>query len=435
MSKRRFAGPSGWHSCALALGLAGVQTGAMAATFLTDKPFDLTVNVNGSYHSATDSITGGTQTAPLGFTTVEDLFSTSTGGGLAQVNALYTDTSPAVIRFGYRGLPMVLTTTAGGTGVTLLIPGLDLATPFDAQPSRDANVQDVKTFLKNSGGEILNRLQQLLAKTSPIDPIAGNPNSLQSRLVSDDFDRSFTQFASNIRAAGPAGDKPLNNLLGIGLSYARYTQSGLNSRVTTLPLSYTVRPDRDPRQQWTLYAPLTVTEVAGARAYNLNLGLAYRVPVTNAWALTPSVGYGIAASPDLGSAAAMQSASLTSQYTLQRAGYNLAIGNMLGRYLAHKFSVREYSFDPKISNTVLRNGLLVSIPTRVLGTPMAFELSWVHTRYSGTELYSNQYHEIGMALGSAKSANSAQHYLRASVTYLQGAHDIRGLKLNIGYWF
>lgn len=435
MRQLRVTRPPAGRLSAVALSLLCVQGGAMAATFLTDKPFDLTVNVNGDYHSATDSITGGTQTAPLGFTTVADLFSTSTEGGLRQVNKDYRDEEAAVIRFGYRGLPMVLTTAAGGKAVTLLIPGLDIKTPFYAQPTRDANVEDVKTFLKNSGGEILNRLQQLLAKTSPIDPIAGNPNSLQSRLVSDDFDRNFTQFATNIRAAGPADSTPVNNLLGIGLSYARYTQSGLNSRVTTLPLSYTVRPYRDPRQQWTFYAPLTVTEVAGAKAYNLNLGLAYRVPVTNAWALTPSVGYGIAASPDLGSAAAMQSASLTSQYTLQRAGYELAIGNMLGRYQSRKFSVREYSFDPKISNTVLRNGLLVSIPTRVMGTPMAFELSWVHTRYSGTELYSSQYNEIGMALGSTKSANAARSYLRASVTYLQGEHDIRGLKLNVGYWF
>lgn len=435
MRKLRVTGPSAWRLSAVALSLLCAQGGAMAATFLTDKPFDLTVNVNGVYNSAADSITGGTQTAPLGFTTVADLFSTSTGGGLAQTNALYSDTSPAVIRFGYRGLPMVLTTAAGGKDVTLLIPGLDIATPFDAQPTRDANVEDVKTFLKNSGGEILNRLQQLLAKTSPIDPIAGNPNSLQSRLVSDDFDRNFTQFATNIRTAGPAGGEPVNNLIGIGMSYAGYTQSGLDSRVATLPLSYTLRPDLDPRRQLTLSLPLTITEVAGAKSYGVNLGLAYRVPVNDAWALTPAVGYGIAASEDLGSAAAMLTASLTSQYTLHRAGYDLAIGNMLGIYQSSKFSVGDYSFDPKISNTVLRNGLMASIPTRMMGTPMAFELSFINTRYSGTELYANQYNEIGMALGTAKSANAARSYLRASVTYLQGEHDIRGLKLNVGYWF
>ena len=216
----------GFRLTAVAVGLVYAHQSAMAVTpFVTGYPYDLTVNVNGTYSAATDTITGGTASPFVGFATVTDLFAKSTNGGLAQVNSLYTDigtgASAAVIRFGYRGLPIVLVTTVGSAAITLIIPGLGFSQSFaNSTISRDANVEDIKTYLKNSGGDILNRLQQLLVKQSAIDPIAGNPNSMQSRMVSDDFDRNFTQFASNIKdSGGPIESGTVNNLMGIGLSY------------------------------------------------------------------------------------------------------------------------------------------------------------------------------------------------------------------------
>ena len=425
---------------AVAVGILCIHQGAaLAASFLTDKPYDLTVNVNGLYVPGSDTIAGGTQTTPMGFSTVTDLFAKSTSGGLTQVNNAYLNdnSQSAVIRFGYRGLPIVLETTAGSAVVTLRIPGLGVSQPFaNSLTSRDANVEDIKTFLKNSGGDILNRLQQLLIKVSPVDPIAGNPSSMQSRMVSDDFDRNFTQFASNIKAdGGPVESGTVNNLVGIGMSYGNYSQGGLNTSVVTLPLSYTTRPDLDPRRQLTIYAPITVTEVAGAKSYNINLGVAYRVPVNDDWSLTPALGYGFTGSVDLGSAAAMMAASLTSQYTMRMSGYDLAIGNMVGVYQSQKFTAGEYSFDPKINNTVFRNGVMGSFPTTVMGRKMAFEVSYVNTIFTGTELYSNQSNEIGVTLGTNKGANSARSYLRAGLTYLFAEKDIKGLRLNVGYWF
>lgn len=423
------------RSTVAAATLMCLQSGVMAASFLTDKPFDLTVNVGGTYSGTTDTIAGGKQPVALGFTTVDDLFNQTQNSGLAQVNSLYTETSASVIRFGYRGLPIVLQTTLNSSAVTLLIPGLNESVLFKDKTSRDANLEDLKQYLKNSGGDILNRLQQLLAQTSPIDPIAGNPSSMQSRMVGDDFDRNFVQFASNIKGDAGADATSVGNLMGIGLSYGNYSQAGINSSVVTLPLSYTSRSDIDPRRQLTFYAPITVTEVAGAKSYGINLGVAYRIPMNDDWALTPAVGYGISGSVDLGSAAAMFAASLTSQYTWKMDGFDLAMGNMVGLYQSSKLSIGDYSFDPKISNTVLRNGLMASIPTVVMGQKMALEFSYINTVYSGTALYSNQYNEIGVTLGTNKSANSARGYLRAGLTYLEGQNDIRGVRLNLGYWF
>jgi hypothetical protein len=65
---------------------------------------------------------------------------------------------------------------------------------------------------------------------------------------------------------------------------------------------------------------------------------------------------------------------------------------------------------------------------------MALEFSFVNTVYTGTDLFSRQYNELGLALGTAKSS-SARSYLRGGVTYLQGQNGIKGFKLNFGYWF
>lgn len=398
--------------------------------FLTEKPFDLTVTVNGA------------TSAPIGYSNVDDLFRQSTSDELKKANPHYTNTSAAIIRYGYRGTPMYIQTLAHPTpivsvkAVTLFIPELEISKTFDSKSTRNANVEDLKQFLRSSGGDILNKLQQLLAKTSPVDPIAGNPGSMQSRMLTDDFDHGFTQLSSNIKQSGESVNSgPVNNLTSLGMSYGNYSQAGFNNSVITLPLAYTFRPDMDPRRQLTIHTPITVTEVAGAKAYSANIGVSYRLPINDDWSITPAVGYSLSSSPNLGSAAAMLSASLTSQYTMRMPNYDLAFGNMIGLYNANKFKAGDYSFEPNINNTVFRNGAMVSFPTIVMGRRMSFEISYINTILTGTDLYSNRSNEIGITLGTNKSANSARSYFRAGVNYLKGEKDVHGFRLNLGYWF
>ena len=131
----------------------------------------------------------------------------------------------------------------------------------------------------------------------------------------------------------------------------------------------------------------------------------------------------------------MMAASITSQYGWKMDGYDLALGNMVGVYQSTQLNAGGYSVDPKISNTVYRNGILASFPTSMFGQKMAIEASFILTNYTGTSLYSNTYKEIGLTLGTNKSANSARSYLRAGATYLTGENGITGYKLNVGYWF
>jgi hypothetical protein len=416
----------------MAIALLGALLGsaAQAQLFPTGKVFDLTVGVNSTYQQATDKVTGGTVSAAIGFTSVTQLLDSAKTSGLSSINAAYNSNSASVIRLGYRGLPIVISTQANSTQIVFSVPGLNQVTVFNARNTRDGNLDDLRAYLKSDGGSVLNRLQQLLAKASPVDPVAGNPNSLQSQMVVADFDRNFTAFASNIKESGGQS----NNLIGVGVGFGSFTQGGVTSQSWTLPLSYTFRSDIDPGRQLSFYAPVSVSTVAGARSYAVNLGTSYRLPINENWAVTPGVGYGINGSVDLGSAAALMAASVTSQYSMRLDGYDLSIGNMVGISQSRKFTVGGYSFDPMIRNTIFRNGALLSMPTSAMGQKMALEFSFVNTVYTGTDLFSRQYNELGLALGTAKSS-SARSYLRGGVTYLQGQNGIKGFKLNFGYWF
>jgi hypothetical protein len=239
-------------------------------------------------------------------------------------------------------------------------------------------------------------------------------------------------FASNVIAGGPASNLP--NMLGLGLRFGSYSQGGLTSKAYTLPFSYTARSDSDPRRQLTFTLPVTFNDVEGAKTYHVAVGANYRMPMTDHWALTPAVNWGITGSKDLGSVAQVVSLSLTSTYGIEMgANSRISIGNMLGYYKTLKFTVGDYSFDPDIQNVVFRNGILYSMPTSLLGGGKSLEYSLINTVYTGSALYNKVTNEIGVTLGTNRNAQ-ARSYQRVGFTYLFSSKT-HGFSLNFGYWF
>ena len=104
----------------LALLVCGV---AQAQSLPTGKAFDLTVGVGSTYQLSSDTISGGVKSPTVGFTTVAELFSNATTAAFSQLNGTYDSNSASVIRFGYRGLPLTLTTTTGSPAITFSVPG------------------------------------------------------------------------------------------------------------------------------------------------------------------------------------------------------------------------------------------------------------------------------------------------------------------------
>lgn len=401
------------------------QPAVAQTNLLTNKAFDLTFSVN------------GTTTKPIGFSSVEDLFAATSQQNLVGLVNTYTPISSATIDIGFRGLAISFLANANSPAMTLKIPSINESIIFDKKPTRDENIDDMKNYLKGStGSDIVRRFQQQLAKVSPIDPVAGNPASAQSNAVTSDYGRSFTSFASNIKKSANSNmNEAVNNLFGANIEVGNFSQNGVSTQSITIPFSYTIRSDIDPNRQLSFYAPVTVMDSLGSKSYSVSLGTSYRLPVNDEWALTPALGYSITGSNDLGSAAGILGVSVTSQYTMQFENFSMAMGNMIGVYQTNKITVGDYSVDPGIKNTVFRNGLLLSLPVHIFETPMSLEFDYVNTLYTGTDLYSNKYNEFGIALGTNKNAGSKRSYIRGSLTYLMGENNIKGTRLNLGFWF
>lgn len=382
------------------------------------------------------SLTVGSQSGQFSFKSAEDAVNTLESGALRN-RFSYTGVEPLSALIDYRGLPISLSyPTTGSTTLDFVVPELNLSRSFagagaSTDEARDNAQDQLADFLKS--GDLLGQIMKRLAAVSPVDPIAGNPNSLQSHLVAQDFDNAFTSHSTNVVAGAPAAGGSASNLVGVGLRFGSYSTAGMRSTSWTLPLSYTIRPSSDPGRQLSFHLPLTLADTEGAKSYYAGLGANYRVPMNPRWSLTPGVNWAITGSRDLGSAAQIASASLTSAYTMPMQANALSIGNMIGYYRTLKFSAGGYSFDPDIQNVVLRNGLMYSTPVSWFGGGFAVEYSFVNTYFTGTELYNRMYNQVGATLGTARSA-TASSYLRAGGTYTFSSKG-RGFSLNVGYWF
>ena len=347
-------------------------------------------------------------------------------------NPPYDPFQPVQISGHYRGVG--LSYAANGASVFLDIPSLGIVSDFIAGATRDENAQAMYDYLKSSG--LLSQLSQTLARTSPTDPIAGNPNSLMSTMVAADFEQSFTADFSNIGgpetaiATGTSANKLTR--VGIGLEYGQMTQGDTDVSNLTVPLSYSIRNDLDPRRQLLLRMPISIVDVDGAKAYHLGFGASYRFPMSQYWTLAPSINYAFTAATDLGSTAQMAATGLTSTYYWRKPGYDVGIGNMLSFATTLPFSYGGYDYDPHISNTVLRNGVMWSRPTLVSGRKMYFETSLIDTRFFGSKLYADNYQELRFSLGTARSAKATSVF-RAGLALRHMTSD-NGFNVEFGYW-
>ncbi len=374
-------------------------------------------------------LTVGGETYSESFNTVKDLMNGIDEDFVKKHFPAYNDSTPLVAEMNFRGVK-IEASFDGTKKLTLKIPSIGVDEVFDGATREDSQ-KAMEDWFKKNGKEKLTELMQAFAKSTPNDPIAGNPNSLMATMVHMDFDQAFTSNASNLRPIRVANIDRTgrnSNLITFGGTYSSYRQDGADNKKILVPLTYTWRFDNTRNKLRFRLPVVAVQNIEGSKAFNLGAGLAFGWQVTDAWELTPAASYGAAGSIDLGSVGQIASGSLTSSYKIPFGDVQFGIGNMLGYYKTLKFATGEYSFDPDIKSTVLKNGVMLSVPTSTwLHTPSWFrntvlELFVSDTRYFGTELFIDQYNEIGFAFGyNNTTTTKGKNYLtdfRLGLSYL-----------------
>ena len=346
----------------------------------------------------TVTVTTGGETETRSFSTAEEALRIAEQENLEDLFPNYRETDRVTAAIDFRGLPIAAEFSGGESAPTLVfkVESLGIEETFDGA-TRDQSVNQFVDFLKSEGKDVLDRIQKTLAAVSPVDPIAGNPGSLQSMMVRAAFD------------AGAFGGDPTRPADGFsaGVSGSAFKTGTFSGRGVTLPMSYSFEFDDGAGPEVEIGLSLRWQSVSGAAVYAASPSVAFTFPVNDSWALTPSVFYGATGSADAASVAQMVGASLVSRYEIPHSilpGTKLVLGNMVGRISTLPFSVQGYSFDPGIGNTVLKNGLAVERGTGAMlseDDELVVRLSYAHSYFMGTELFLNQYHEVALGVGSA----------------------------------
>jgi hypothetical protein len=359
---------------------------------------------------------------------IPDLFDTS---ALTRIEPGY-DTSQAVAAvLDLRGLEASLSFDARSNQLQFQVPGAGIDVSFDSS-SRDAALADFESWLEGefgsasaSGSAATNFLQALVAE-SPVDPIAGNPNSLQSRMFDADF-RMGT--AGAIGAYGDGGVMPSVGGLKLGGGYAKadaYPQYAIE-----VPLHY--RIGLGEKFGVALDLPLAATSTQGAWTLLGSGALGVHVSPFSGWTLTPAIRVGGAGSVDLGGLGAMVSGSLTSHIRVPWGPFAFGMGNMGGfASTIDGIEVAGYSLRYDLQNWNLRNGIYgeMALGSEMLGTGLAVRLGVSDARFFGDELWLDSYQEIGAALAGGLPFGGFQ----VGLNYLIGK-NYNGINATVGLRF
>ena len=373
-----------------------------------------------------------TETVTVSFDAIADIVDSVDSTTLDTILATYDPNGDASLLLDIRGLPSTVTYTAGSTTLVFEVPSLGIHEEFTGA-TRDISQQEFEDFLESDGAGILQDILQELAATTPIDPVAGNPNSLMAVMGASDFSNG-TEIGGGQEGQGRAAAK--GNTFGMGLRYGSFSAGDYDQSVYTLPIKYTFRFDSDPRKQVIVDMPISYVDTEGSASYTASLGLGFRFPITRDWSLTPAVRAGAAGSVDLGSAAVIYSGSLTSNFNLYWDDVKISIGNMASQMKTSSISAGDYSIDYDLSNTMFKNGVGFEGPIdgTIFGNPTSWQLDVANTLFSGDELFVDNYYDISASYGT-RATKTALDNMRIGLTYTVGNNSYSGFQVNFGYTF
>jgi hypothetical protein len=347
----------------------------------------------------------------------------------------YVPTDAVTAGIDLRGLPAVISFAAFSNTLRFVVPAAGIDVSFTAS-SREEARQLLEDWLKGKPGSVLasdralTQLLQAIVEFSPVDPVAGNPNSLESRMFAADF---------RMGTAGPligdTGGEGAPNLFGVGLAGGIYQGGPWDVYTLDLPINYALNWERI---SLIFDLPLTATSTEGSWTALGSGGIALQVRPTSWWALTPAFRIGGVGSLDVGGLAVMYSGTITSHIRFPLGPIAVGIGNMGGIATTWDgIEIGGYDLSYDLTNWVTRNGgyLEGTFGVDVLGGPLGWRFFGSDVRFFGDDLYMDSYAEVGATLAMLREVGGAFYdRLGVSLAYLWG-RDYDGISLLFGFRF
>ena len=245
---------------------------------------------------------------------------------------------------------------------------------------------------------LLGCLGNAWARSSPVDPLVGNPYSLQGNMTRNALD--FTDGMSLVELgpnANSAGDPFIIGATFSTGSAGRFDMTRIDARINK-----GWRLLEGNRARLKLDIPFSFTTIKGAAAYTGEIGLGLEVPImANFWSLEPRVAYGVTYSGEQGSLGHIVQGTIASRLVFRGLGRGqLMVGNMAG-YSTTLDTPGDLNINPDVKAWMFRNGFAYELPLkmRVGGRNTSFRASYGFTNYTGAVLYNNNFHEASVSFG------------------------------------
>lgn len=387
-------------------------------TLVARQPYHATVTVN-------------TVSATVSDPNVVDLSRDLRSDKIQALIPIYTPTSPVLIDINLRGILAIAGFAANSTDLVVFIPQTGVSQTFQGG-TRDDSILLFKESIKEGGPK--RKLLRAYARYSPIDPIAGNPNSLLAQMAQSDYAMGLLSPLSGCDCCWSS--QPTPHQFQVGLDGIRAFSEGYETTAITVPLRYSYSPDC----QWAFMidAPLTYFRNGGASSLFLSLGVGLRFPITEGWSLTPQFRLGSGGSLDLCTSGNFISAGITSVFEYKLTNYVLKLTDYIGYFSSTNLWLTGINFNYHLHNYVYKNGFSITTcdALTLCGRSINFSASFVDTCFSKDKLFINHYDEVEVA-AIIQYINPCLDYDCATLgfSYQFGNHKYHGYRLKIAYQF
>ena len=344
---------------------------------------------------------------------------------------IYTPTSAIDLNLNLRGILAQAAFAANSTILTLSIPQAGITEAFDGG-SRDASFSLMKEFIRDGGGK--GKLFKAYYKYSPIDPVAGNPDSLLAQMGKADYLLGRLSPLSGCLCSFSA--QPIIHQFQAGLWAGRSYVKGFDTTTVTLPLRYSYSPDL--RFALILDAPFTYFRNGGASSIHASLGAGLRVPLIDTWTVTPILRLGTGGSLDLCTAGNFFSVGATSEIHGKFQDWVFSMTNYAGYFTAVNFWMTGINFDYHLQNFTFKNGFSINSCSgfTLCNRPFNVGFSFVDTVFTKKHLYIRHYDEVGAFLiANEVLPFAAYDCLTLGFSYRFGQKSYKGFNIDLTYQF
>ena len=384
---------------------------AWRPTFASDL---FSIVVSGSFSSVFASTQRGDRTASV----IPDSL---TQASLAAAFPGYFGFQQIDSQFSLRGVQGTASFAVGSTNLVVVIPGARInITFFSGTAGRDTAVAQFRAWLLTQSGPLNDLLAQTAVRTTPTDPVAGNPGSLMGQMVAADYSRAMFAALGLGRGAG------------IGFGYSQFTaRGGVTARTSGVPINWTF--ELSPQDELEVDGALSWTTTGGASAYGGHLGLLWRRQMSPNWTLQPALRVGVVNAPDFGASSGLYQIGITSTYRFALPwNMRMIVGNQITHANTYTVGFTDHGTNYAQTNTMFRNGIAITRPLgfEALGEVLHGTFFVIDTRYIGDPVFIRNYQEIGAFVGAGANSRA-----QAGVTFLTGDRGTRGFSLRAAWQF